>query len=78
MTNVPYRVVHQVGHGDLAERPAPGLLALLRPGSCAGRNVRGPRLRAHGIEAEEREAFGAERPLEGLVMLIGPRAERGV
>ena len=30
-------------------------------------------LRAHGVDAEERQAFGAERPLEGLVVLAGRR-----
>jgi SAM-dependent methyltransferase len=33
-------------------------------------------LRAHGVEAEERESFGAERPLEGLVVLVGRRRHR--
>jgi SAM-dependent methyltransferase len=35
-------------------------------------------LRAHGVEAEEREGFGGERPPEGLVVLVGRRAGRGV
>jgi SAM-dependent methyltransferase len=35
-------------------------------------------LRAHGVEAEEREGFGGEQPPEGLVVLIGRRARRGV
>jgi len=33
-------------------------------------------LRAHGVEAEEREGFGGERPPEGLVVLVGRRAAR--
>src|SRR5262245_5621170 len=35
-------------------------------------------LHAHGVEAEERESFGGERPLEGLVMLVGRRMSRGI
>ena len=31
-------------------------------------------LRAHGIAAEERASFGEERPLEGLVVLVGRRS----
>jgi len=30
-------------------------------------------LRAHGVAAEERASFGEERPLEGLVVLVGRR-----
>jgi 2-polyprenyl-3-methyl-5-hydroxy-6-metoxy-1,4-benzoquinol methylase len=30
-------------------------------------------LRAHGVDAEERASFGEERPLEGLVVLMGRR-----
>jgi SAM-dependent methyltransferase len=30
-------------------------------------------LRTHGVEAEERASFGEERPLEGLVVLVGRR-----
>ncbi|HET9156770.1 MAG TPA: class I SAM-dependent methyltransferase [Myxococcaceae bacterium] len=30
-------------------------------------------LRAHGVEAEERASFGQERPLDGLVVLVGRR-----
>ena len=30
-------------------------------------------LRAHGVEAEERASFGEERPLDGLVVLVGRR-----
>ncbi|HZJ54726.1 MAG TPA: class I SAM-dependent methyltransferase [Myxococcaceae bacterium] len=35
-------------------------------------------LRAHAVETEERESFGGEQPLEGLAVLVGRRAPRGV
>ena len=31
-------------------------------------------LRAHGVVVQERESFGEERPLDGLVILVGRRS----